>query len=140
MPGIPPFGYGQDFYTLRSIFCDGVPPPVVHMHIRRFDVTREVPIGDISSSKQDKLPNGHSSKQAVEVDIPPAERDVFELWLRDRWREKDTLINRYLDTGSFADAQELVKIPLELKQKREILNAFFFFIPALFGWAYSRFR
>ncbi|OCH96558.1 hypothetical protein OBBRIDRAFT_787114 [Obba rivulosa] len=138
-PGIPPFGYGQDYYTMRSIFLDGVAPPFVHMHIRRFDIAREVPIGNLSSSRSDNLPNG-SSNHAVEVDIPSAERDGFELWLRDRWREKDVLMARYLETGSFADAQELVKIPLEIRQKREILNLFCFFLPALFGWAYSRFR
>ncbi|EMD41741.1 hypothetical protein CERSUDRAFT_110317 [Gelatoporia subvermispora B] len=139
-PGIPPFGYGQDYYTLRSIFFDGISPPEVYMHIRRFDVMREVPIGDISSSKPDNTPNGDSSKPSVEVDIPNEERDTFEVWLRDRWREKDALMSKYMDGGSFVEAQEQVKIPLKLKQKREILNAFCFFIPAFFGWACSRLR
>lgn len=42
-------GYGQSYYTLRSIFFDGVPPPRIHLHLRLFDVSKEVPIGDLSS-------------------------------------------------------------------------------------------
>ena len=50
--GIPPLAYGQSYYTLRSIFFDGVPPPQIHLHLRLFDVNKEVPIGDLTS----KLP------------------------------------------------------------------------------------
>jgi len=42
--GIPPMKYGQSYYTLQSIFFDGVPPPVIHMHLRVFNVGKDVPI------------------------------------------------------------------------------------------------
>lgn len=48
--------YGQSYYTLRSVFMDRVPPPVVHMHLRLFNVATEVPIGDLSSSNPAVIP------------------------------------------------------------------------------------
>ncbi|KAI0639245.1 acyltransferase-domain-containing protein [Trametes polyzona] len=143
-PGIPPLHYGQSYYTLRSIFCDGVPPPAVHMHIRKFDVNREVPIGDVSASNPKVLPNG-SAKSAVEVDIPEGEREAFEIWLRDLWREKDQLMGRFLETGSLdapaASGKAVeVEVPLRLKHRYEVLDAFCFFVPAVAGWAWSKLR
>ncbi|KAH9937532.1 uncharacterized protein B0H18DRAFT_971080 [Fomitopsis serialis] len=124
-PGIPPFGYGQSYYTLRSMFVDRVPPPAVHMHIRCFDVAKDT-----------------SHKERVqEVDIPEKERETFELWLRDLWREKDKLISKYLESGSMADDRKAeVEIPLRLKRTREIFDAFCFFMPAAVFWAWWKFR
>ena len=34
-------------------------------------------------------------------DIPLGDHDKFELWLRDRWYEKDAFIEQYLNTGRF---------------------------------------
>ncbi|KAL1952116.1 hypothetical protein VTO73DRAFT_1265 [Trametes versicolor] len=144
-PGIPPLRYGQDYYTLRSLFCDGVPPPAVHLHIRKFDVNREVPIGDVSASNPNALPSSGAGTSAVEVDIPEAEREAFELWLRDLWREKDRLMGRFLDTGSL-DAPSAsgkpveITVPLRLKHGYEVLDAFCFFVPAVAGWAWSKVR
>lgn len=141
--GIPYLGYGQSYYTLRSIFCDGVAPPAVYMHIRKFNVNRDIPIGDISQSNPDVLPNG-SAHGAVEIEIPKAESDAFELWLRDLWREKDRLMSRFLETGHLSAAAEsksgpaMVKLPTRLKRSYEILDAFCFFIPAVVGWASSK--
>ena len=82
--GIPRYGYGQSYYTLRSIFFDGVPPPKVHMHIRCFDVAQDVPLGDLSATRPSKIPNGSSStKGAVEVEIPETEKEIFDKWLRE---------------------------------------------------------
>ncbi|TCD67012.1 hypothetical protein EIP91_000632 [Steccherinum ochraceum] len=143
-PGIPPFGYGQSYYTLRSIFCDRLPPPVINMHIRKFNVSEEVPIGDISATDPDKIPtmNGNAKhrRSAVEVEIPEHERDKFDLWLRDLWREKDKSVARYLETGLLVEDSKPVEIPLQLRHKREILDAFCFFIPALIGWVYARLK
>ncbi|KAI0670062.1 acyltransferase-domain-containing protein [Trametes maxima] len=144
-PGIPALHYGQDYYTLRSIFFNEVPPPAVHMHIRKFDVNRDVPIGNVSASNASVLPNG-SAKSSVEVDIPEDEREAFELWLRDLWREKDKLMGRFLDTGSLdargasGDPPVEVEVPLRLRHRYEILDAFCFFVPAVAGWAWSKFR
>ena len=116
------------------------------MHIRKFNVKRDIPIGNISASNPDVLPNGSSKGASVEVDIPQAEAEVFELWLRDLWREKDKLINRFLETGYLSAAAEsnsgsaTVTVPVQLKHTYEILDAFCFFVPAIFGWASSKLR
>jgi len=132
-PGIPPLGYGQSYYTLRSIFCDRVPPPVVHMHIRRFSVSKDLPIGDIKSAHPD---NGNNNQ---EIEIPDAEKETFDLWLRSLWREKDKSMTKFLNTGSFVDDKSSVlEIPIKLRHNREILDAFCFFVPAFFGWLISK--
>lgn len=134
-------GYGQSYYTLRSIFFDGIPPPAVHMHIRRFDVATDVPIGKLSSSISGAQHNG--SPQMLGVDVPEDERQMFDVWLRDRWTEKDQLIQRFHDTGSFSsslDKHPETSVPLQLKHNREVLDAFCFFIPALIGYAWTQLK
>jgi len=139
-PGIPPFGYGQSYYTLRSIFLDRVPPPAVHMHIRKFDVRKQVPIGDISASDAG-VANGSLKAGATEVEIPKAEAEKFEEWLRALWREKDVLIGKYLVTGSLADDKAAeVEIPLQLRSRHEILHVCCFFLPFALAWAMFRMR
>ncbi len=113
------------------------------MHIRKFNVRRDIPIGNVSRSNPDVLPNG-SAQSAVEIEIPKAESDAFELWLRDLWREKDKLMSRFLGTGYLSAAAEsksgpaTVTLPVRLKHRYEILDAFCFFIPAVVGWASSK--
>ena len=65
--------YGQDLYTLRSMYLQGRPPPSVNMYWRRFAI----------------------------ADIPLEDHDKFELWLRERWYEKDAFLEQYLTTGRF---------------------------------------
>ncbi|KAH7883775.1 acyltransferase-domain-containing protein [Phlebopus sp. FC_14] len=134
-PGIPPKGFGQSYYTLRSILCDGVPPPVVHMHLRIFDVARDVPIGDVSTSDPAVIPNG-PGENPIEVDIPDREKAVFDLWLRRLWTEKDEFITQFLTTESPAYREKPVEIPLALREKWEMADAFCFFAPAAvaYGW------
>ncbi|KAF9036424.1 hypothetical protein BDZ89DRAFT_1011267 [Hymenopellis radicata] len=132
-PGIPPLHYGQDYYTLRSVFFDGVAPPLIHLHLRMFDVARDVPIGDLSSSRSSTLPN-QSDKHTVEVDIPEVEKAQFDSWLRGLWEDKDRLIDKFYETQTFKGAP--VEIPLRLRRKREFLDAFCFFLPAAVGYAW----
>ena len=114
--GIPEFKYGQSYYTLRSIFFDRIPPPAVHMHIRVFDVSRDVPIGDISATNPNVLPQNKAD--GVETEVPKDEKEVFDWWLRDLWREKDSMMVRYLEMGSFAEegGKEVV-IPVKLRNR-----------------------
>jgi Acyltransferase C-terminus len=134
-------GYGQSYYTLRSIFFDRCPPPFIRIHLRCFDVVNDVPIGDISATSPKALPTSSPNGQPIEIDIPDEEKAKFELWLRKLWQDKDQMISRYHDTGSFSpaghDSQDCVQISLKLRDKREILDAFCFFVPALVGllWA-----
>ena len=128
--GIPLTGYGQSYYTLRSIFFNEVAPPVIHMHLRLFDVCGDVPIGDLSTS----LSNSDVAAQdAVEVDIPAGEKEEFDIWLRDLWHEKDEAMTKYHENGTLdtvPDSPTAIDIPLKLRRKREVLDAFCFFFPA----------
>ncbi|KIM84607.1 hypothetical protein PILCRDRAFT_780251 [Piloderma croceum F 1598] len=137
--GIPPMKYGQSYYTLRSIFFDGVPPPVIHMHLRIFDVGRDVPIGDISISNNKVDIKKHDKRRAVELDFPDEEKERFDLWVRDLWQDKDDLIVKFHETGSFVAQKEgtCVIIPLELRQKREICYAFCLYLPALVVFVFA---
>jgi len=129
-PGIPPMGYGQSYYTLRSIFMDGVPPPIVHIHLRMFDVASGVPIGAVPTKKY--TVNDLLNQDPPEVEIPEEEKEQFDVWLRELWQEKDESVTRFLETGTFSDGRQapVVEIPLKLRRKREILHAFCFFLPA----------
>jgi hypothetical protein len=119
---------------LRSIFFDRIPPPEIHMHIRVFDVSRDVPVGDISASNPNVLPQNW--EETVETEVPGKEKEEFDEWLRDLWREKDLMMVKYIETGSFAEeGEKVVVIPVELRSKWEALTPFGFFIPDVVGWA-----
>lgn len=142
--GIPALGYGQDYYTLRSVFFDGVAPPAIHMHLRMFDVKTGVPIGDLAGagagggSEPDRRP-----RRVVEVDIPGEEKDVFDLWLRKLWQEKDDAMDRFFAGGALAPKDSpapVVEIPLALRRRREVLDAFAFFWPAGVAYLWGRIR
>ncbi|KAJ7786033.1 acyltransferase-domain-containing protein [Mycena metata] len=133
-PGVPPMGYGQSWYTLRSIFLDGVPPPAIHLHLRMFGM-EDVPIGDLSKTNSAAVPN---SKSPVEVEIPETEKTVFDLWLRELWHEKDASITRWFDSSSFA--KESYEIPLKLRDRRDIFNALGMFLPAIIDKVWSGIR
>ncbi|CAE6378535.1 unnamed protein product [Rhizoctonia solani] len=155
-PGIPRGGYGQAYYTLRSIFMQGVPPPRVHVHLRLYDVARDVPIG---------VPRG--AEEANET-----ERAAFDQWLLARWREKDGLMEQQLTEGRFKASSEkpaassvaigggkesrkwdeeraydkgesgAVEWPIRLNSKAEIMDAFSWFMPFIAGiaaWELSSF-
>ncbi|CAG8970759.1 hypothetical protein HYALB_00001544 [Hymenoscyphus albidus] len=71
--GVPRGQYGQDLYTLRSMYLQGRPPPSVSMYWRKFAM----------------------------ADIPLDNSTKFEHWLRERWLEKDDLLEQQLVTGYF---------------------------------------
>lgn len=68
-----PGQYGQDIYTLRSTYFQGRVPPSVNMYWRRFAVSS----------------------------IPVSDSKAFEQWVRDRWIEKDRLLEQFQTTGRF---------------------------------------
>ena len=71
--GIPRGEYGQDVFTLTSIYFQGRPPKSVNMYWRRFRVS----------------------------EIPIDEQKAFEKWVIDRWGEKDALLEGFMQTGRF---------------------------------------
>ncbi|KAI9659167.1 MAG: hypothetical protein M1831_003749 [Alyxoria varia] len=76
--GVPEGEYGQDIFTLRSMYFQGILPASVNMYWRRFRLS------------------------SIPLDDPKA----FELWLRERWLEKDELIERFAQTGRFPPNQD----------------------------------
>ncbi|KAF2205179.1 acyltransferase-domain-containing protein [Delitschia confertaspora ATCC 74209] len=71
--GVPRGQFGQDLFTLRSTYFQGRPPKSVNMHWRRFALKS----------------------------IPMDDSKAFEAWVLQRWREKDDLLEHYLQNGRF---------------------------------------
>lgn len=74
--GVPEGKFGQDYFTLFSTYFEGRPPKSVNMHFRRFRI-KDIPIHDVKE---------------------------FDAWLRERWREKDNLLEYYVRHGKFPEA------------------------------------
>lgn len=83
--GVPPGQFGQDIFTLRSSFFEGRPPKSVNMHWRRFHIST-IPI--------------HNTK-------------AFDVWLRNRWREKDYMLE-YFNRHTRFPAEEFWKDHLDM--------------------------
>lgn len=156
-PGVPPAGYGQDFYTLRSIFMQGVPPPAIHIHLTMTRVTPPI-AGDTSSNAESV-----ASIATAEVDTPPLgkndkpaesseeERKEFEEWLRARWTRKDEEMHRFYKEGDFVGGEftkavaegksagkegtgKYVVMPAELRSLKEIGDAACWGVSLVFLW------
>jgi 1-acyl-sn-glycerol-3-phosphate acyltransferase len=73
--GIAPGEFGQDTFTLRSSMFEGRPPKSVNMHFRRFHIST----------------------------IPVDNDKAFDVWVRNRWREKDYLLEHFVRFNRFPD-------------------------------------
>jgi hypothetical protein len=73
--GIPEGQYGQDIFTLRSSMFEGRPPKSVNIHFRRFKIST----------------------------IPIDNDKAFDIWLRNRWREKDYLLEHFVRFNRFPE-------------------------------------
>jgi lysocardiolipin and lysophospholipid acyltransferase len=63
--------YAQDVFTLRDLYLQGLGPKSINLHWRRFAVSS----------------------------IPFNDAEKFHSWVLDRWREKDDMLEEYLNTG-----------------------------------------
>lgn len=86
--GVPPGQFGQDIFTLRSSFFEGRPPKSVNMHWRRFHVDT----------------------------IPIQNTKAFEVWLRNRWREKDYMLE-YFNRNNRFPAEDFWKNHLDMSSQ-----------------------
>jgi len=88
--------YGQDVFTLKRLYFQGLTSPSVNIHWRRF-ATSSIP------------------KEAA----------TFDAWLQARWREKDALLETFATTGRFpADADiEHIDLPNGAGIKRPLAGA-----------------
>ncbi|EDU40733.1 1-acyl-sn-glycerol-3-phosphate acyltransferase 2 [Pyrenophora tritici-repentis Pt-1C-BFP] len=71
--GVPVGQYGQDLFTLRGTYFQGRPPKSVNMYWRRFAI----------------------------ADIPLHDEKEFSDWLLARWREKDDLLQYFVEHQRF---------------------------------------
>lgn len=65
--------YGQDIFTLQGMYFQGRGPKSVNMYWRRFAMS-SIPIHDAKA---------------------------MDLWVRERWIEKDQLLEQYVQSGRF---------------------------------------
>ncbi|PVG04606.1 hypothetical protein CPB86DRAFT_720875 [Serendipita vermifera] len=142
-PGIPMGGFGQTYYTLRSIFMDNVPPPEIVYHVRMFNVQQEVPLRAHSalqksgmSIQERKAAAQAASKQPELVEVTEEDKKVFDEWLRKIWMEKDAWLEDWLQRGgsgplTVGDKVQEVVIPVRLKNWQDFLAIFVIFIPLL---------
>lgn len=86
--GVPPGQFGQDIFTLRSTFFEGRPPKSVNMHWRRFHIDS----------------------------IPIQNTKAFEVWLRNRWREKDYMLE-YFNRNNRFPAEDFWKNHLDMSSQ-----------------------
>ncbi|KAL2268900.1 hypothetical protein VTJ83DRAFT_3746 [Remersonia thermophila] len=73
--GVPRGKYGEEIFTLSGSYIRGQPPKSVNFYWRRFRI----------------------------ADIPLGTHEEFDAWLRDRWYEKDALMEQYVTTGRFPE-------------------------------------
>ncbi|KAI0017850.1 acyltransferase-domain-containing protein [Xylariomycetidae sp. FL0641] len=71
--GVPRGDYGESYFTLSSTYFEGRPPKSVNFYWRRFAL----------------------------ADMPLDNQQEFDAWLRERWYEKDALMEQYMSTGRF---------------------------------------
>lgn len=69
--------FGEQYFTLSSTYFEGRPPKSVNFHWRRFRV----------------------------ADIPLDTPEAFDEWMRERWYEKDDLMDKYLTNGRFPSSK-----------------------------------
>ncbi|GAA6036364.1 hypothetical protein JCM8097_001686 [Rhodosporidiobolus ruineniae] len=83
--------FASDFYDIASVLIFSVPAPELHIHLRTYRVA-DIPLGDLDALKKDP-----------EAECSEEERKAFEEWLRERWEEKDALLERFRKEGSFVE-------------------------------------
>ncbi|KAF4554643.1 Acyltransferase-like protein 4 [Elsinoe fawcettii] len=84
--GVPEGQFGQDIFTLRSSLFEGRPPKSVNMYWRRWRIS----------------------------DIPIDDTEKFSQWLRQRWIEKDYLLEFFQRHGAFPEGDPTQAIKQEI--------------------------
>ncbi|CAH7673435.1 acyltransferase-domain-containing protein [Phakopsora pachyrhizi] len=106
-PGIPSDGYGQDYYTLQSIFGHGHSPREVHIHMRILPVST-IPIGKshLKDSKYGSKDERGSSDDERAVDPTREEFEEFDGWIREQWIKKDEMLEKFYRDGRMCEVDE----------------------------------
>ncbi|KAI5453777.1 hypothetical protein NCC49_005590 [Naganishia albida] len=123
-PGVTRGGYAQEWYGLTSVFMKGIAPPTIHIHLRMIDLAREVVPGvtdetgrhdarkdDAISDTTPLLDQQHQGERITAGPPHPSgvpgvaseeQARAFNVWLRQRWSDKEALLDRFTATGGFA--------------------------------------
>ncbi|KAF4912197.1 putative acyltransferase [Colletotrichum viniferum] len=98
--GVPRGKYGESYFTLVSTYFQGRPPKSVNFHWRRFRV----------------------------ADMPLHDQKEFDAWVRERWYEKDALMEEYLVNGRFPPSEDnkkgYIETEVRLKHWWELSQVF----------------
>ncbi|CAG8495089.1 10443_t:CDS:2 [Acaulospora morrowiae] len=91
LEGISAGQYPEDIYTLRKIYFEAKYPRNIHIHIRRYAIS--------------KIPD---------------DEDKFAEWLRQRWVEKDALMSEFYTKGKFPTSESSKVVPLKMNSVFEL--------------------
>lgn len=125
---MPAQAYAQTYYSLQSIYtASKQAPPTVHIHLRKYDLDG-VPIGrvpDVNSTATKDPTTGRDSDpyrrrvirpDKLDDELSEEDRRVFDEWVRDRWTEKDELLDQFYRDGQFpAREGQRKEIKIELR-------------------------
>ncbi|KAI1499547.1 acyltransferase-domain-containing protein [Biscogniauxia marginata] len=89
--GVPRGQFGEKYFTLSSTYFQGRPPRSVNFYWRRF---------------------------ALE-DMPLDNQEEFDKWVRERWYEKDALLEQYMSTGRFPENGAGIKGHIETEVRTQ---------------------
>ena len=110
-PGVPHSGYAEFYYTLQTIYARRHAPPTVHLHFRALD------LATVPSLLSSNLSPTCSTSRDLENDLTQADRITFQEWTRERWVEKDALMDGFYETGAFpAGKQNPVEFRLRMRR------------------------
>lgn len=144
-PGVPAGGYGQDYYTLRSVFVLAISPPEIHINctVTRLTAGSRGADEGATASGGDPPPLGQLPPSAAQsgedaYEATPEEKAAFDTWLRARWERKDRMLDRFYRDGDFVGGayklglpSDAVEVPVQLLHPRELLDVFVWFIPLI---------
>ncbi|CAK7271065.1 hypothetical protein SEPCBS57363_004424 [Sporothrix epigloea] len=102
--GVPRGKYGEEYFSLSSTYFQGQAPKSVNFHWRRFPV----------------------------AGIPLETPEAFDQWMRDRWYEKDAIMEQYMSAGRLPatpnakgdDQPEYIETEVRTRYPWEMLQIF----------------
>ncbi|KAI8911051.1 acyltransferase-domain-containing protein [Gorgonomyces haynaldii] len=96
-------------YLIENCFFAGQYPKEVHMHIRTFQLQQVDGFDGKITQESIKGEEIQATKESEAFDpLTNSRREAFSIWLRKRFMEKDALLERFYEHGSFESEHRLV--------------------------------
>ncbi|CAG8502669.1 8897_t:CDS:2 [Rhizophagus irregularis] len=103
--------FPEEIYTLRKIYFEGQYPRNIHLHIRKYAISEM-----------------------------PEDEDKFTEWLRQRWIEKDALMEEFYTKGRFTGYESPRTVPMKLNSVFELTQIWYFIVPLVpIMWYFSNY-